>query len=580
MSYTGLDSDDEGVQWMSFTTNSTNVRIEKKGYYVNPIDTTSSSSSSSSSSLNLQPVTMTERDKSRYTEGSVNIWRSVGPKKYLLSGEKDLLENIKNFEVREDDVWIGGFCRSGTHWLAEKTWLICNNLDYEKALSVPHEERVLYYDFNLRVFENNANFAEMKYIGHTTVFGGLPSPRFFKTHLPLSLLASNLLNKTKMVYVVRDPRDVVVSCYYFYKNLRVTQFKKNLREFWDLFRNDLCAYCPYFENIKEYWAQREHPNLLFLSYEEMHKSYAVINLAASRKCAGLTMSESLRGVLRLHYPAHLVITPLSSPPLHSPHHQPILLSIRYSILTQVTVIVLDLHATIRKVAKFFGKSYTEEQFHTLYEHLQFSNMKENKAVNFDEMLGDRPNEVVRKDSEIQKLEPEVLQRLTEAYGNQRRKRYLLTGDKKLLENLRNFEIREDDVWIGGFSRSGTHWLAEQTWLICNNLDYEKALSVPHEERVLYYDFNPKVFENTTNYADLKYKGHTAAFGGLPSPRFFKTHLPLSVLAPNLLDKTKMIYVVRDPRDVVVSCYYFYKKLSVTRFRKDLREFWDLFRNDL
>ncbi|GBP52708.1 hypothetical protein EVAR_43909_1 [Eumeta japonica] len=37
----------------------------------------SSSSSSSSSSLDLQPVAMTERDKSRYTEGSVNIGGSV-----------------------------------------------------------------------------------------------------------------------------------------------------------------------------------------------------------------------------------------------------------------------------------------------------------------------------------------------------------------------------------------------------------------------------------------------------------------------------------------------------------------------
>ncbi|GBP47828.1 hypothetical protein EVAR_79677_1 [Eumeta japonica] len=39
------------------------------------------SSSSSSSSLKLQPVAMTERDKSRYTEGSVNIGGSVGSRK-------------------------------------------------------------------------------------------------------------------------------------------------------------------------------------------------------------------------------------------------------------------------------------------------------------------------------------------------------------------------------------------------------------------------------------------------------------------------------------------------------------------
>ncbi|GBP62075.1 hypothetical protein EVAR_53853_1 [Eumeta japonica] len=36
-----------------------------------------SSSSSSSSSLNLQPVAMTERDKSRYTEGSQPTSRTV-----------------------------------------------------------------------------------------------------------------------------------------------------------------------------------------------------------------------------------------------------------------------------------------------------------------------------------------------------------------------------------------------------------------------------------------------------------------------------------------------------------------------
>ncbi|GBP87710.1 hypothetical protein EVAR_67106_1 [Eumeta japonica] len=251
-----------------------------------------------------------------------------GPKKYLFPDNTVLLESIKSFELREDDVWVGGFSRSGTHWLAEQTWLICNNLDYEKALSVPHEERVFYFDFNPRVFDLTAgNITAAQYKGHTTAFGDLPSPRFFKTHLPLSLLPADLLDKNKMVYVVRDPRDVVVSCYHFYKNHKYASFKKDLKEFWYLFRTGHCVYCPYFENIKEYWAQKNHPNLLFLFYEEMYA---------------------------------------------------------------------DLHGTMRKVANFLGKNYTQEQFDSLYEHLQFSNMKKNKAVNFDEMLGDQANEVVRK----------------------------------------------------------------------------------------------------------------------------------------------------------------------------------------
>ncbi|GBP22547.1 hypothetical protein EVAR_84785_1 [Eumeta japonica] len=50
----------------------------------------SSSSSSSSSSLILQPVAMTERDKSRYTEGSVNIGGSVGIRIRFTDGKRSI----------------------------------------------------------------------------------------------------------------------------------------------------------------------------------------------------------------------------------------------------------------------------------------------------------------------------------------------------------------------------------------------------------------------------------------------------------------------------------------------------------
>lgn len=38
---------------------------------------------------------------------------------------------------------------------------------------------------------------------------------------------------------------------------------------------------------------------------------------------------------------------------------------------------------------------------------------------------------------------------------------------------------------------------------------------------------------------------------LPSPRFIKSHLPLSCLPPNLLDVCKVIYVARNPRGTVI-----------------------------
>jgi Sulfotransferase domain len=66
----------------------------------------------------------------------------VGQDKWLLPAKyEQFAEEIYNFEARPDDVFICTFPRSGTTWTQEMIWLICNNLDYETALSVPLMQR-------------------------------------------------------------------------------------------------------------------------------------------------------------------------------------------------------------------------------------------------------------------------------------------------------------------------------------------------------------------------------------------------------------------------------------------------------
>lgn len=75
------------------------------------------------------------------------------------------------------------------------------------------------------------------------------SPRFIKTHLPLSLLPPNLLNTAKVVYVARDPRDVAVSYYYLQKMVAKGFFRANFTHYWEAFRRDLCEYFTHIINI-------------------------------------------------------------------------------------------------------------------------------------------------------------------------------------------------------------------------------------------------------------------------------------------------------------------------------------------
>ena len=50
---------------------------------------------------------------------------------------------------------------------------------------------------------------------------------------------------------------------------------------------------------------------------------------------------------------------------------------------------------------------------------------------------------------------------------------------------------------------------------------------------------------------------------LPSPRIIKSHLPLQLLPPSVLENpsVKIIYVTRNPRDVAVSLYHFMDMLT-------------------
>lgn len=66
----------------------------------------------------------------------------------------------------------------------------------------------------------------------------------------------------------------------------------------------------------------------------------------------------------------------------------------------------------------------------------------------------------------------------------------------------------------------------------------------------------------------------------PSPRFIKTHLPISLLPPKLLDTAKVVYVARDPRDVAVSSYHHSRLFKVINFPGPFKDFWNLFVKDL
>lgn len=68
----------------------------------------------------------------------------------------------------------------------------------------------------------------------------IDSPRFIKTHLPFSLMPPSVMAKqAKVIYVARNPKDVIVSYYYLSRTFRTTGYVNNFETFWEYFEKDL-----------------------------------------------------------------------------------------------------------------------------------------------------------------------------------------------------------------------------------------------------------------------------------------------------------------------------------------------------
>ncbi|XP_053686575.1 luciferin sulfotransferase-like [Sabethes cyaneus] len=170
---------------------------------------------------------------------------------------------LLNFEVKTDDIWIASYPKSGTTWVQEMVWLICNDLDFDKARATVIRDRSPFLEVST-IFDIGEDMSSFSYTSET------PSPRFIKTHLPVSLLPPKIWTvKPKIVYIRRNPKSVAVS---YYHHSKTNDFKGTLESFIQLFMKDLQLYSPYHQHVIEYHHLEDYDNILYLSFEEMKRN--------------------------------------------------------------------------------------------------------------------------------------------------------------------------------------------------------------------------------------------------------------------------------------------------------------------
>ncbi|XP_069674635.1 luciferin sulfotransferase-like [Periplaneta americana] len=175
-------------------------------------------------------------------------------------------ERFRDFEIREDDVWVASYPKCGTTWTQEMVWLIANNLDFEKAKAERLTERVPFFDFPAIVSKSIPGIPE----DILQFFSEMKTKRIFKTHLTKDLLPLQIwTKKPKVIYVARDPKDVVVS--YYHHHRLWNGYTGTFEDFFEGFLADVLVYSPFWDHVLDYWKLRDEPHILFNTYEEMKR---------------------------------------------------------------------------------------------------------------------------------------------------------------------------------------------------------------------------------------------------------------------------------------------------------------------
>ncbi|XP_071239455.1 amine sulfotransferase-like [Salvelinus alpinus] len=160
-------------------------------------------------------------------------------------------------EIRDSDIFAVTYPKSGTIWMQQ----ILTPIE-AKGDVTPNTEHL-----------NAQRVPWIELIGSEKEFNATPSPRLRVTHLQCKFMPLAIRQKRgKVIYVARNPKDVLVSYYHFHKYAAMLEMPKDFNDFFEKFMEGKVIFgnC-WFEHIKTWYANRDNMNFLYITYEEMIK---------------------------------------------------------------------------------------------------------------------------------------------------------------------------------------------------------------------------------------------------------------------------------------------------------------------
>ncbi|KAM4866095.1 amine sulfotransferase-like [Thomomys bottae] len=195
----------------------------------------------------------------------------------------EFLENMEDFEIRDEDIFVITYPKSGTIWTQQILSLIFFEKYRNGTENTKTIDKVPFFEYNLYQID----------------YANRPSPRLFSSHLPYYLVPRGLKSKkVKMLYVYRNPKDVLVSFFHFSNWTSVLEPADTIEQYMEMFLDGEVVGSRWFDHIKGWFEHRHDFNILFLSYEEMKKDLRSSVLKISNFLEKSLSEEDVDAVVR------------------------------------------------------------------------------------------------------------------------------------------------------------------------------------------------------------------------------------------------------------------------------------------